>query len=441
MNYFGFKNKHNNWILLNFLILIFIISLITFPFFPLITSFVFLGFLILFALAIKPEIGLYLMILFLPVINLNFNFKNFEIPFIDLLTIVVLISYLLRIIFTSLFFTVNKSKRITLPFVLSFLMFFISISIGNLLSNDIFINIWYSLRWIMLFYLGYVFLPVNIIKEKNILRNSLFCFLASGLWVAIFGLISLTQQDWYNEFIRIRSISVFGTYPIGYNHNLIAEVLIVTIFFSLALKYWFKSIRANRVINLFALFFGLVLLGTFSRAAWLVLFIQIAIYFFYKNRKYIKKIVLPLIIALIIFSPFAIYMVKLQGQYEIGVSSTENRLLMAQISWQAFKERSFFGEGSGQFINLVADDIRFRAKYGEPLDSHGIWQKILAENGLFGILTFIVFIFYIFNKMRKSLKVYKSELNLLLPLVIGSLGIFLFEFFNTSYYKGKCGCQ
>ena len=84
-------------------------------------------------------------------------------------------------------------------------------------------------------------------------------------------------------------------------------------------------------------------------------------------------------------------MVKLQGQYEIGVSSTENRLLMAQISWQAFKERSFFGEGSGQFINLVADDIRFRAKYGEPLDSHGIWQKILAENGLFGILTFIVF--------------------------------------------------
>ncbi len=289
----------------------------------------------------------------------------------------------------------------------------------------------------MLFYLGYIWLPVNLIKEKRILRNCLACFVISGLLVSFMGLISLTQQDWHNEFVRIRPVGISGIYPIGDNHNLIAEVLIVAIFFSLALKYWFKSGRAKRIINLSVVFLSLVLLGTFSRAAWLVLFIQVLIYLFYKNRKSIKKIILPLVLALIIISPLIFYMVKFQQEYEIGVSSMENRLLMTEISWQAFRQKPFFGQGSGEFINLVANNIRFRAKYGPPLDSHGIWQKILAENGLFGILTFLVFVYCIFSLFYKAVKKYKFDLQLLLPLAIGSLGIFLFEFFNTSYYKGK----
>ncbi len=101
MNYLVLgKNKGNNWILTGFLSLVFILFLALFCFFPpLIVLIVFLGFILLFALAIKPEIGLYLMILFLPVINLNFNFYNLVIPLIDLITIAVLAAYFLRVFY------------------------------------------------------------------------------------------------------------------------------------------------------------------------------------------------------------------------------------------------------------------------------------------------------------------------------------------------------
>ncbi|MDD5031629.1 MAG: O-antigen ligase family protein [Patescibacteria group bacterium] len=437
MNYFTWENKRDKWVITGFLALTFALSSVLFCFSPLVAAAIFLAFLVLAILAIKPEIGLYLMILFLPVIDLNFNVGNLVIPFIDLLAIVVLAAYFLRIFFRFLFFSKDELKEIKLPLALPFLIFFLSVSISNILAGDIFTNIWYSLRWIMFFYLAYVVLPVNIIREKKTLRNCLICFLISGLLVAVVGLVSLSQQDWYNEFVRVRPIGISGIYPIGENHNLIAEVLLVAIFFSLALKYWFKEGSAGRAINLLVIFLSLVLLGTFSRAAWLVLFLEAAIYLFYKSRRYGKKIILTLAVALIILSPLVVYMVKLQSQYEIGVSSTENRILMTEIAWQAFKEKPFFGQGAGEFINLVADNVRFRAKYGAPLDSHGLGQKILAENGLFGVLSFAAFVFCIFSLFYKSLKRYKNNLKLLLPLAVGSFGIFLFEFSNTSYYKGK----
>jgi len=111
--------------------------------------------------------------------------------------------------------------------------------------------------------------------------------------------------------------------------------------------------------------------------------------------------------------------------------------MLTQIAWQAFLDKPWFGQGSGNFINLVADNVRFRARYGAPLDSHGIGQKILAENGILGILTFVFLIANIIFIFRQALKNYKQEIDLLLPLVCGSLGILVFEFFNTSYYKGK----
>jgi O-antigen ligase len=430
------KNPNEKRLILVAFLLVLIFFLISFCFFPLITVGVFALAIILLFLGIKPEIGLYLMILFLPVIDWNFNFRGFVIPFIDLITIVVLVACFLRIIYFFLF-SATELKKIKFPVLLAFSLFFLSISISNLLSDNVSTDLWYSIRWIAFFYFGYLFLPINVIKNERILKNSLICFLISGALVAGLGMVSLSQQDWNNEFVRIRPIGISGIYPIGDNHNLIAEVMVVAIFFVLTLKYWSKSILSRRSINLAVIVFALILLGTFSRAAWLVLFMQAGIYFIYKNRQYAKKIIFPLLVVLVILSPLVIYMIRLQSQYEIGVSSTENRMLMTEIAWQAFREKPFFGQGTGEFIHLVADNIRFRAQYGDPLDSHGLGQKILAENGVFGILAFAGFIFSILAIFYKALKKHKKDWELLLPLVLGSGGVFLFEFFNTSYYKGK----
>lgn len=138
-----------------------------------------------------------------------------------------------------------------------------------------------------------------------------------------------------------------------------------------------------------------------------------------------------------LLSPLFVYMYRLQSQYDIGVSSTENRLIMTDIAWTTFLDKPVFGQGDGTFINFIADNIRFVAKYGEPLDSHGVWQKILLENGLFGVFTFALLLISIFIIFGRFWKRYGDRYPWFPPLVLGSIGIVIMEFFNTSYYKGK----
>jgi O-antigen ligase len=130
-------------------------------------------------------------------------------------------------------------------------------------------------------------------------------------------------------------------------------------------------------------------------------------------------------------------MYRLQSDFSIGGSSTQSRLVMSEVAWKRFLDKPFFGNGSGQFMNLISDDIRYIAKYGEPLDSHGVWQKVLAENGIFGVLTFGILFFSIMILFYRVLKKNLHEEKILLPIFLGGVGIFVIEFFNTSYYNGK----
>lgn len=429
------QNYNNKRLILYILFFVSILAIAFFVFFPIVFLLTIVASAVILFFAVKPEIGLYLMIFFLPVIHLNFNYNNLVIPFIDLLSLIVGVSFFARIIYFNLFN--NTSEKIKLPYLFIFLLFFSATIISSLLSNNIISSLWYDLRWILFFYLIYLVLPYNIIKSEKILKNSIIVFVISGLIIAGLGLASLYFQDWQNEFVRIKPLGWKNIYPLGQNQNLLAEIWIATIFFALTLKYWFSSLIFKKIVKIIAFLLFLILLGTFSRAAWLILLLQLFIYFICKEKIVIKKIIAPAVLILVILFPLVIYMNKIQNQYNIGQSSIESRLLLTQISWQAFNNKPIFGWGSGEFINLVADNLRFRAKYGEPIDSHGVWQKILAENGLTGIIAFAIFSFYIFKDFFIAIKKRQEKINLLLPLIIGCLGVFLFEFFNTSYYKGK----
>jgi len=211
-------------------------------------------------------------------------------------------------------------------------------------------------------------------------------------------------------------------------------------FMVLSLKHWSKSLRVNRLINILFLFFMAVTFGTFSRTAWIVLGLGSGLYLlldtvYLKRKKWnSKNIIFALVVSVMILVPFIIRMDRLQSE---NVSSTENRVLLTQIAWRAFVNRPLLGYGPGTFVTLVDNNIRFRAKYGDPLDSHGIGQKLIAELGVLGTITFAIFAGLIFWNLYRGLRIYKHEAQLLLPLAVAALGGFIYQFFNTSYYKGK----
>ncbi|HPT29587.1 MAG TPA: O-antigen ligase family protein [bacterium] len=395
--------------------------------------------LILGVFTIQPILALYVLILSLPLINLSFTAGGFSLSLPEALGVLAVLAFFLQ----QLFFWArgqNPWSQIKWPLLLPFLLFLAAALISSLMGDYILFSFWYSLRWLLFFYLAYIFFPYNVIKNGDILRRAIIMLVISGLAIALMGVASLYYQDWYNAFFRVQPIAVFGVWPLGYNHNLIAEFLVIITFFVLALKYWYKSLRTRRFFDILFIFLLLVTVATFSRTAWIVLGLEIALYFVVDNF-YIharawssKQIIMMIVVGLLVLTPFIMRMDQLQ---ESNTSSTENRWLLTQIAYTAFTVHPVFGYGPGMFVNLVEDNVRFGAKYGDPLDSHGVGQKVLAEMGAVGVLAFVFFLWSIFSQLILPLKKYQAEKELLLPLGVGALGGIAYQFFNTSYYKGK----
>jgi O-antigen ligase len=398
-------------------------------------------FLGVFFLSLKTKYGLFLVALFLPAINWLYELKydfgvgNLIIPYVDILAIFVFVSFVFRKFY--LYFTKKKTEPISFPRLFPFFIFFIFAVLSSLNSNFVFSSLWFDIRYFAFFYLVYLVAPFNIIKNEKILKYVILAIVISGFLVSVMGVVSLFQQNWYYDFVRAKPISLFGIYVLGDNQNLIAEVLLASSFFTLALKYFSSKKRFHRLINIVFWFQLLVLLATFSRGAWIVLFLQLFIYFDF--RKEVKRLIIPVIISVLILSPFGYQMINLflRG---IASESNESRLLLSQIAVESFLEKPILGHGGGSFLGIVENNILFIARHGAAIDSHGIWQKILAEQGACGVITFGLFVFLIFFSMKNFLMSSgreKIKLELILPLALGSFGVFAFQFVNTSYYQGK----
>ncbi len=395
-------------------------------------------FLFFFVFFLKPLIGLYLMIFFLPIIGLAFHFDFMELPFIDLLSLVVLVSFVFQQLYISFF--KKEKEKLKFPFALAFLIFFFFVLLSSFFGDNVSESIWYSFRWILFFYLAFIVLPFNLVKNSKILKNTLLILALSGLLLSLVGLASLFFQDLQDSFFRVRPLKFFGDWIFGENFNLLAEFLVISVFVLFSLKYYYRSLRAQRILNISAIFILFVNLMTFGRTAWITIFLQLILYFLIyklvikKESVKIKEVLISLFLVLALISPFFLRMMSLQ---EHNISSTSNRVLLTKISWQAFLDRPFLGHGSGSFVNLVSSNTRFVAQYGDPLDSHGFGQKILSENGILGVLSFLLFLFLIFRHIYLGLVANKGDYMLLLPLFVASFGAYFYQIFNTSYYKAR----
>lgn len=382
------------------------------------------------------DFGLFLTILALPIINWNIYLQGLIIPFSDLLGVVLLVAFFTRYLALKLFKT-KQVRNLRWPFALPFFIFLAATFLSGLLSQSPLDSIWYVIRWILFSYLAFVVAPANLIITEGKLKKAILALVISTSVIAAMGATSLIGQDWHHSFLRIKPVQILNIYPIGENQNLLAEFLVIGVFFALALRYLVKRTETRRLLNLTTIFLTIVAILTFSRAAWIVLVIQGLFFIWHQSRRLRQKYIMFALISMIFLAPLTVYMVALQSNYNI--SSTENRVLLSQIALEAFFEKPIFGYGTGEFVNLVERSIRFRAQYGEPLDSHGVWQKILAENGSIGVIAFAFLLASLFSTFWQTItELYrKGQDTYFLPLVVAVSGGIIFQFFNTSYYKGK----
>lgn len=295
----------------------------------------------------------------------------------------------------------------------------------------------YFLRPILFFYLVWVALPSLIIANKQALKNSIIIFLSTGIIAGLMGLSSLFFKEAAFGFLtRVTPLGWGSFYPFGWNQNLLAEVLVATIPLAAYCMWRAEAVWSRKWYFVsFVLMLAAALL-TFSRAAWIALSIEGIVYLsFYKKISTASfariggamfLILLPLIVYMIVFI-----------QSPIVTSSNATRFDLTGIAWSAFKEHPLIGNGVGSFVPLVEETRVFGVEYGDPLDAHGVFQKLIAEVGLFGAFAFMVFAWWCLARLWRSW-ISRSERTasraMLACLFLSVAGSFVFQLFNTSYY-------
>jgi len=392
--------------------------------------------LIFLAVTWRPTIGVYLIAACLPIIGRDISLYGFTLPISDLTALLTLAGFAVNLLWRILFKPKEHIKLIW-PLFFPFLMFFLANLLSIIFSNDPTSSFYYFLRWPFFLYVAYIFAPSNIITNPKVLKRTVVIVFLSAMAVLISGYLSLYGQDWQNSFFRLKSVYFWGSYPFGENHNLIAEFLNIGAFFVLIIREFLKGKKQRRLADIIFFLTAIGIILTFSRAGWITLFLQSAVYIYYRTKHDGKKKLAIAIFALlgaIIISPLLWKMSVLQDS---NTSSTENRVLLTRISWQAFKEKPLFGYGSGEFINLVGNNTRFVAKYGAPIDSHGVLQKVAAENGILGLISWLFILVYLVKVSVLAIRKYYPKVEWVLPFALAALGGIFFQFFNTSYFKGR----
>ncbi|MCR4278457.1 MAG: O-antigen ligase family protein [bacterium] len=313
------------------------------------------------------------------------------------------------------------------------------LSLASPLSPDPLQVIKYTARPVLLAYLGYVALPVNLIRSKRRLIAVLRVLSAVGTIGALNGLISLFFVDASSQFIRrAHPLPLFGVPILGDNHNLLAELMVVTVMLTIALVYLTPKGRLrNLLVGSAVLQFAIGLL-TFSRTGWICFSLQALFLAVIEFRDVLKKYTRHIVILILLMVPFAGYMVSLSFS-RVATSSNDTRMALAEIAWEVFRSSPIVGAGAGTFVGFVSSAQVFRIEFGDPLDSHGILQKLGAETGIIGLLAFAILVIVFFRIMLKRIHSleHKDVRRITVLLTSAVLGSFVYQLFNTNYWTGK----
>jgi hypothetical protein len=298
----------------------------------------------------------------------------------------------------------------------------------------------YSLRPVLWCYLIYVVLTVNVIRSRRRLTMVLGVMTATGLFASVMGFISLGIPDHGGAlFSPARPLPLFGTTPLGDNHNLLAEWLVVTIPCTIVLAVLSRDHRARRLLAAAALFQTVIALLTFARTAWIVISLEAVLIALFVWREQFMLWIRPVLISIVLLIPVGAAMTAFTRTATVA-SSTSTRVMLTQIALNLWKASPWVGMGAGTFVDRVGSTQVFVIEYGAPLDSHGFLQKLLAETGVLGVAAMAWLVWTAFQFVRTQrmrLHAHHVEWQAFTILAISSFGAFTYQLFNTNYWSGK----
>jgi O-antigen ligase len=270
---------------------------------------------------------------------------------------------------------------------------------------------------------------VDTFRDPRRIIKALYVILFSA---ALVGLSVFTQKFLGFEFLRGRGaggLSVTSTGPFK-NQNALAAYLtcVIPIVLSLALWKWKKRfVKAG--LFLISAILVIASLWTLCRGGWLGAISGLIFIILIVNYQRIKKVFWPLFLSSYLF------FVPLIGLALFFFQNRRDsyRFVLFRGAWEMINEHPLLGKGIGTFMDYCVlyakSDIAFYA--------HNCYLQMWAESGIFSLLSFLLFVGYVFYRSIKvGLRIPRS-LNYfaLIGLAAGMLGFLVHSFFEVHLYS------
>lgn len=320
-------------------------------------------------------------------------------------------------------------KKVNKYLILFFLFCLLSISY-SFYPGTTFIEITKLFSIIALFSSAFILSRENIINQKSI-KISLF---ASAIIPIILGITQLFTGSGINTFgIHGR---IYGTLA---HPNVFAFYILFLFFifiqdtFIKQEKYWQEHSNLKKIIYIF---FAILILATYTRAAIIGGLIFVTILGLYYYRKKTILILSSVIILYLLFFPLNNFL-KNNFNYNLQNNSLISRLTQTDEdsdSWawrQALirenipiiKEKPLFGYGYGVFAQVWENNRGESHYWDDSAEAHNDYLRLILEIGAIGSLSYLLFLFSIGKNIWQKIKINQKENLYLLAWLISFLAL------------------
>jgi len=370
-----------------------------------------------FALTISPYRTFLLYVILHPIINQNFAILSQ--PELPLLSLNMAICF-----YTFFYYQVFKKKEIrslkTFPLIIPLYFYLSSIALSTLFSTIPFLqSLVKSLAYINDEWL-FILLFWMIIRAKDEFMLILKSYFLIFTIMSFYGILEKTlgynpimdfERTWILDPTKITiwfygiedrlgmgRIQSLTSHPITYGGLL--AIIIVTNFYFL---FNHSKLKQNKLIFLSFLILMIInLIFTNSRSPILFLLVGFLGIINLKYQVFSRYLISIIIVISLVLFFFGGYISTYYQNFEnliainhsnVGGSDLSTRLLQLQLTFELFKQRILFGLGLGSFNPTAAIN-------SELMGGESVWIKYFLERGIFGGLSYIIFIVFMFKKFR-----------------------------------------
>ncbi|PIQ89388.1 MAG: hypothetical protein COV72_03335 [Candidatus Omnitrophica bacterium CG11_big_fil_rev_8_21_14_0_20_42_13] len=273
------------------------------------------------------------------------------------------------------------------------------------------------------------------IRSKSQCKFIIYAFLSSLFFISLDGFF---QAIFKYDLFRHRKLFQGRVTASFINPNDLGSYLITAIPLALSLAFSGLGKKIKTALAVLAISAVSILMFTLSKGAWLAFLLALLFWGRFSRKRYLLYVlagILAIGFALPVFFKFSSFdLIKRMMLFSNDVGAMDRKFLW-QAAIRMFIDKPAFGVGLGTFMeNYPKFWLRPTT---EIAYTHNCYLQTLAETGIFGLLTFLLFLYiWLKNTLQILAKPEKSFFYFsLLGLTVGLIAYLLNSFVDTNFYS------